>query len=100
LGPRGLMPNPKTGTVTDDTAAAVKAVKAGKVDFRLDKNGNISVPVGKASFADADLIENAKAVLESIAGSRPPGAKGDFIQTGTVAATMTPGVSVDIGAWK
>ncbi len=100
LGPRGLMPNPKTGTVTDDTAAAVKAVKAGKVDFRLDKNGNISVPVGKASFADADLIENAKAVVDSIAGSRPPGAKGDFIQTGTVAGTMTPGVSVDISAWK
>ncbi len=100
LGPRGLMPNPKTGTVTEDTAAAVKAVKAGKVDFRLDKNGNISVPVGKASFADADLIENAKAVVDSIAGSRPPGAKGDFIQTGTVAGTMTPGVSVDISAWK
>ena len=100
LGPRGLMPNPKTGTVTDDTAAAVKAVKAGRVDFRLDKNGNISVPIGKASFSDADLIENGKAVVESIAGSRPAGAKGDFIETGTVAATMTPGVSVDISAWK
>ncbi|MEC5125414.1 50S ribosomal protein L1 [Verrucomicrobiales bacterium BCK34] len=100
LGPRGLMPNPKTGTVTDDTAAAVKAVKAGRVDFRLDKNGNISVPIGKASFTDSDLIENGKAVVESIAGARPAGAKGDFIQTGTVAGTMTPGVSVDISPWK
>jgi len=100
LGPRGLMPNPKTGTVTDDTAAAVKAVKAGRVDFRLDKNGNISVPIGKVSFEDADLIENGKAVLDSVATARPAGAKGDFIETGTVAGTMTPGVSVDISAWK
>lgn len=100
LGPRGLMPNPKTGTVTDDTAAAVKAVKAGRVDFRLDKNGNISVPIGKVSFEDVDLIENGKAVLDAVASSRPAGAKGDFIETGTVAGTMSPGVSVDINAWN
>lgn len=100
LGPRGLMPNPKTGTVTDDTAAAVKAVKAGRVDFKLDKNGNISVPIGKASFSDADLIENGKAVVSAVSGARPASAKGDFITSGALAATMSPGVKVDLSEWK
>lgn len=100
LGPRGLMPNPKTGTVTDDTAGAVKAVKAGRVDFKLDKNGNISVPIGKASFEDADLIENGKAVIDAVNGNRPASAKGIFLLNGAITATMTPGVNVDLSDWK
>lgn len=95
LGPRGLMPNPKTGTVTDDTAAAVKAVKAGRVDFKLDKNGNISVPVGKVSFTEAMLAENTKAVIDSVVRARPASAKGKFITNIHVAATMSPGLKID-----
>ena len=94
LGPRGLMPNPKTGTVTDDTAAAVKAVKAGRVDFKLDKNANISVPIGKASFTEAQLSENAAAVIDSVQRARPATAKGRYILAATMAATMSPGVSL------
>ena len=100
LGPRGLMPNPKTGTVTDDTAAAVKAVKAGRVDFKLDKNGNISVPVGKASFEEAALIENCRAVIESVNAARPASAKGIFLVNAALAGTMSPGVKVDVSAWN
>lgn len=100
LGPRGLMPNPKTGTVTDDTAAAVKAVKAGRVDFKLDKNGNISVPIGKVSFEESALVENGRAVIEAVSASRPASAKGSFIVNGALAGTMSPGVTVDISAWN
>lgn len=100
LGPRGLMPNPKTGTVTDDTAGAVKAVKAGRIDFKLDKNGNISVPIGKASFEESALVENGRAVIDSVNGARPATAKGVFIMKGALAATMTPGISVDVSDWK
>lgn len=100
LGPRGLMPNPKTGTVTDDTAEAVKAVKAGRIDFKLDKNGNISVPIGKASFEETALVENGKAVIDAIAAARPPSAKGLFLEKSTLAATMTPGITVDVSAWS
>ncbi|MCG8599337.1 MAG: 50S ribosomal protein L1 [Verrucomicrobiales bacterium] len=100
LGPRGLMPNPKTGTVTDDTAAAVKAVKAGKIDFKLDKNGNISVPIGKVSFEESALVENGRAVVDSIAAARPASAKGDFLQSGAVAATMSPGITLDVSPWR
>ncbi len=99
LGPRGLMPNPKTGTVTDDTAAAVAAVKAGRIDFKLDKNGNISAPVGKASFDPDKLVENGKAVINAVNQSRPATAKGVFIVAGALAGTMTPGVKVDLSAW-
>jgi large subunit ribosomal protein L1 len=95
LGPRGLMPNPKTGTVTDDTAKAVKEVKAGRVEFKLDKNGNIAVPVGKFSFEDLALVENGSAVIDAIVKARPATAKGSFVESITLAATMTPGVSVD-----
>ena len=94
LGPRGLMPNPKTGTVTDDTAAAVKAVKAGRVDFKLDRNGNIAVPVGKASFTDTQLTENALAVIESVQRARPASAKGRYINAATMSGTMSPGMSL------
>ncbi len=99
LGPRGLMPNPKTGTVTDDTAAAVKAVKAGRIDFKLDKNGNISAPIGKLSFEEAMLVENGKAVIDSVSAARPATAKGIFILKGALAATMAPGIKVDVSAW-
>lgn len=99
LGPRGLMPNPKTGTVTDDTAAAVKAVKAGRIDFKLDKNGNISVPIGKLSFSEEMLVDNGKAVVDSVSAARPAAAKGIFILKGALAATMVPGLKVDVSAW-
>jgi large subunit ribosomal protein L1 len=94
------MPNPKTGTVTDDTAAAVKAVKAGKIDFKLDKNGNIAVPIGKVSFSEEDLVENGKAAVDSIAAVRPASAKGDFLVNGAVAATMSPGITLDVSPWR
>jgi len=95
LGPRGLMPNPKTGTVTDDTAKAVKEVKAGRVEFKLDKNGNVAVPVGKFSFDEQALMENGNAVIEAVVKARPSTAKGSFVETITLSATMSPGVPVD-----
>src|SRR5688500_3299737 len=95
LGPRGLMPNPKTGTVTEDTAKAVAEVKAGRVEFKLDKNGNVAVPVGKFSFAENQLIENGTAVIEAVVRSRPATAKGRFVEGMTLSATMSPGLHVD-----
>jgi len=95
LGPRGLMPNPKTGTVTDDTAKAVKEVKAGRVEFKLDKNGNVAVPVGKFSFDEKSLVENGTAVIDSVIKARPATAKGSFVNAITLSATMSPGLSVD-----
>lgn len=96
LGPRGLMPNPKTGTVTDDTAKAVREVKAGRVEFKVDKGGNVHVPIGKASFPADQILDNARAVIEAVAKSRPSSAKGAFIQSCTISATMSPPVSVDV----
>jgi large subunit ribosomal protein L1 len=95
LGPRGLMPNPKTGTVTDDTAKAIKEVKAGRVEFKLDKNGNVHVPVWKASFTEQALVENGLAVIDAVSKARPASAKGTFINNVTLAATMSPGLPVD-----
>jgi large subunit ribosomal protein L1 len=95
LGPRGLMPNPKTGTVTEDTGKAVKEVKAGRVEFKLDKNGNVAVPVGKFSFNPQALAENGSAVIEAVVKARPPSAKGSFVENITLAATMSPGLRVD-----
>jgi large subunit ribosomal protein L1 len=95
LGPRGLMPNPKTGTVTDDTAKAVKEVKAGRVEFKLDKNGNVAVPVGKFSFNETSLVENGSAVIDAVVRSRPATAKGAFVNAITLSATMSPGLPVD-----
>ncbi len=95
LGPRGLMPNPKTGTVTDDTAKAVQEVKAGRVEFKLDKNGNVAVPVGKFSFEEKHLIENGNAVIEAVVKARPATAKGRFLEAMTLSATMSPGIRVD-----
>jgi len=94
LGPRGLMPNPKTGTVTDDTAAAVNQLKAGRVEFRMDRNGNIAVPFGKRSFEKTALLENAKAVVEAINHARPASAKGTYIKRCTISSTMGPGLRV------
>lgn len=96
LGPRGLMPNPKTGTVTDDTAKAVKEVKAGRVEFKVDKGGNIHVPVGKASFTPVQIEENARAVIETVSKSRPSSVKGIFVLSCTLSATMSPPVRVDM----
>jgi large subunit ribosomal protein L1 len=96
LGPRGLMPNPKTGTVTDDTAKAIKEVKAGRVEFKVDKGGNVHVPIGKVSFAPQQIEDNARAVIEAVARSKPSSAKGVFIHTCTISATMSPPVRVDI----
>src|SRR5258707_6172619 len=96
LGPRGLMPNPKTGTVTEDTARAVKEVKAGRVEFKLDKAGNVHVPVGKASFTPVQLADNARVVIEAVAKARPSSVKGSFLQSCTLSATMSPPVRIDV----
>jgi large subunit ribosomal protein L1 len=89
------MPNPKTGTVTDDTAKAVREVKAGKVDYKLDKNGNVAAAIGKASFENALLVENAQAFVESVIKAKPATAKGNYIQNVTLAASMCPGVRIE-----
>jgi len=95
LGPRGLMPNPKSGTVTFDVAKAVKELKAGKIEFRVDKGANVHAPVGKASFGEAQLLENARAFLRELVRARPAGAKGHYIKSLTMSATMGPGVALD-----
>ena len=95
LGPRGLMPNPKTGTVTNDIANAVKEVKAGKVEFRVDKTGVIHVPVGKLSFDEQKLVENANSLLGAVVKAKPAAAKGKYVKSVTLCSTMGPGVSLD-----
>ena len=95
LGPRGLMPNPKTGTVSDDTAAAVKACKAGRVEFRMDRNGNVMVPFGKMSFDVAALQGNCKAIIDGLNAARPAATKGIFIKRATITSTMGPGLRLD-----
>lgn len=94
LGPRGLMPNPKTGTVTMDVAKAVQEIKAGKVEFRVDKTGNVHVPIGKIQFSNDQLVENAIAVLDAIAKARPAAAKGTYMRSITLSSTMSPGIKV------
>jgi large subunit ribosomal protein L1 len=96
LGPRGLMPNPKLGTVTFDVTRAVREVKAGKVEFRVDKAGNVHVPVGKKSFAVAQLAENALALLEAIVRAKPSASKGQYLRSITLSSTMGPGVRIDV----
>jgi large subunit ribosomal protein L1 len=96
LGPRGLMPNPKTGTVTDDTAKAVKEVQAGRVEFKLDKAANIHVPIGKKSFDKAKLVDNARAVFDALLKAKPANSKGGYIRGCSISATMSPGLSVDL----
>lgn len=96
LGPRGLMPNPKTGTVTDDTAKAVKEVKAGRVEFKIDKAGNLHVPVGKVSFSVAQIFDNAHAVVDAVLKARPASLKGTYVRSCTLSSTMSPPVRVDL----
>src|SRR5512142_1301102 len=97
LGPRGLMPNPKTGTVTFDIGKAVREIKAGKVEFRVDKTGIVHAPVGKASFTTERLLDNARALVDSIVKARPAAAKGRYMKSVTVSSTMGPGVRIDAG---
>lgn len=96
LGPRGLMPNPKTGTVTTDVANAVREVKAGKVEFRVDKTGVIHVPFGKVSFDSLKLVENANTLLNAVIKAKPSAAKGKYVKSVTVCSTMGPGVPLDV----
>ena len=98
LGPRGLMPNPKTGTVTDDTATAVKEAKGGKVDFRMDKTGNMAVVAGKRSFDDAALVGNIKAVVSAVQAAKPQSVKGVFIKSMSISSTMGVGVPVIVAS--
>src|SRR5215813_11624458 len=95
LGPRGLMPNPKTGTVTPDVAKAVREIKAGKVEFRVDKTGIIHAPVGKTSFPAQSLIDNAHALVDSVVKAKPAAAKGKYLKSVTLSSTMGPGVTID-----
>ncbi len=95
LGPRGLMPNPKTGTVTPDLANAVRETKAGKVEYRVDKTGVIHVPVGKVSFAPEKITENAKALIDAVIKAKPATAKGKYVKKVNVATTMGPGILID-----
>jgi large subunit ribosomal protein L1 len=96
LGPRGLMPNPKTGTVTDDTASAVRDSKAGRVEYRMDRSGNVQVPFGKLSFDESKLLENVNAVIAAVRAARPAAAKGAFIKRCTLSSTMGVGLRVDV----
>jgi large subunit ribosomal protein L1 len=98
LGPRGLMPNPKSGTVTFDVAKAVRELKAGKINFRVDKNGNVHVPVGKASFSEEALLENLTTFLRELMRAKPAAAKGTYVRNITVTSTMGPGVRVESSA--
>jgi len=95
LGPRGLMPNPKSGTVTNDISDAIQAVKAGRVEFKMDKTGSMAVVVGKRSFSKQQIVENAQAALDEIGKSRPDGFKGRFIKSISISSTMSPGIRLD-----
>jgi large subunit ribosomal protein L1 len=95
LGPRGLMPNPKSGTVTFDVAKAVKEIKAGKIEYRVDKGANVHAPVGKASFSEDQLYENALAFLRELVRAKPAAAKGTYLKSVTMSSTMGPGVAID-----
>jgi large subunit ribosomal protein L1 len=100
LGPRGLMPNPKAGTVTMDVAKAVREIKAGKIEFRVDKTGNVHAPVGKVSFSPAQLADNVAAFMDTIVRAKPSAAKGHYIRSATVSSTMGPGVRLDTAVYR
>ena len=100
LGPRGLMPNPKSGTVTMDVQRAVKEIKAGKVEFRVDKTGNVHGPIGKLSFSATQLAENLHAFVDAVVRAKPAGAKGTYLRSVTVSSTMGPGVPVDTAEYR
>jgi large subunit ribosomal protein L1 len=95
LGPKGLMPNPKSGTVTFDVAKAVREIKAGRVEYRVDKAGNIGVPIGKLSFSEDKILENAKVFLDAVMRARPAAAKGTYLRNVSLSSTMGPGVGLD-----
>jgi len=100
LGPRGLMPNPKAGTVTLDVTKAVREIKAGKIEFRVDKTGNLHAPIGKKSFSAQQLFENLHAFLEAVMRARPSAAKGAYIKSATVSTTMGPGARIDTAEYR
>jgi large subunit ribosomal protein L1 len=100
LGPRGLMPNPKTGTVTNDVGRAVGEFKGGKVEYRTDRYGNVHVRIGKASFNEADLETNLRAVLDELQRAKPAAAKGKYLRKISISTTMGPGVKVDVNRLK
>jgi large subunit ribosomal protein L1 len=100
LGPRGLMPNPKAGTVTMDVARAVREIKAGKIEFRVDKTGNVHAPIGKASFSEQQLAENLSAFMDQIVRAKPSGAKGTYLKSVTISSTMGPGVPIDPNLYR
>jgi large subunit ribosomal protein L1 len=100
LGPRGLMPNPKSGTVTMDVGRAVSEVKGGKIEYRVDKTGNLHAPVGKVSFTPEQLQDNLKAFMESVVRAKPAAAKGTYVRSVTVSSTMGPGVRVDTTGYR
>lgn len=95
LGPKGLMPNPKVGTVTLDVTRAINEIKAGKIEYRTDKAGNIHAPVGKVSFDESKLLENVQTLIETLIKVKPSGAKGQYVRTITLSTTMGPGVKVN-----
>ncbi len=100
LGPRGLMPNPKTGTVTMDIGRAVNEIKAGKVEFRVDRTGVIHAPVGKVGFATGKLLENAQTLIQAVLRAKPASAKGKYVRSVTLCSTMGPGVPLDVTAYN
>jgi large subunit ribosomal protein L1 len=100
LGPRGLMPNPKAGTVTMDVTKAVREIKAGKIEFRVDKTGNVHAPIGKASFSADQLAANLSAFMDTIVRAKPASAKGTYLRTATVSSTMGPGVRLDMAGYR
>jgi large subunit ribosomal protein L1 len=100
LGPRGLMPNPKAGTVTMDVTRAVREIKAGKIEFRVDKTGNVHAPVGKVSFSAPQLSDNVQAFMDTIARAKPAAAKGTYIRSATISSTMGPGVKLETAVYR
>lgn len=100
LGPKGLMPNPKTGTVTFEVEKAIKEIKAGKVEYRVDKQSNIHVPIGKISFDNQKLVENFEALVETIVKVKPQAAKGVYMKNVAITSTMGPGIRVDVSNYR
>lgn len=100
LGPRGLMPNPKAGTVTMDVGKAVREIKAGKIEFRVDKTGNVHAPVGKINFSEQQLAENLQAFMDTIVRAKPAAAKGQYIRSATVSSTMGPGIRLETAGYR
>jgi large subunit ribosomal protein L1 len=100
LGPRGLMPNPKTGTVTTDVAKAIQEIKAGKVEFRVDKTGVVHAPVGRVSFSSDKLLENTNSLIQAVVKAKPSAAKGKYVKSATLCSTMGPGIPLDVTAFN